>query len=190
MSPPALDLLLKRRSVLANNLGPPGPDAAQLEKILTAGARVPDHKKLCPWRFILFEGEARTAFGRVLADACRAAEPDSSDIRLQTEAARFERAPVVIAVISRIVDKPGVPEWEQILSAGAVCQNILVAAAAIGFSAQWLTEWYAFDEKVRGALGLAENERVAGFIYIGTAKEPPQERVRPKLDDIVTRWAP
>lgn len=188
MSTSFMTKLLTRRSVVANNLGEPGPDAEQLRQILTAGARAPDHKKLCPWRFILFEGEARAAFGKVLAEACRAAEPDAGETRLETEANRFLRAPAVIAVISHIVDKPGVPEWEQILSAGAVCQNLLHAANALGFSAQWITEWYAFDAKVCAALGLDEGERVAGFVYIGTAKEPPTERDRPNLDAIVTRW--
>lgn len=189
MTNPKLDMLLTRRSVIANNLGEPGPDAGQLGQILTAGARAPDHKKLCPWRFILFEGEARAAFGRVLADACKRAEPDAGETRLETEAARFLRAPVVIAVISHIVDKPGVPEWEQILSAGAVCQNLLHAAAASGFSAQWITEWYAFDDAVCSALGLEANERVAGFVYIGTAREAPKERDRPDLETIVSRWS-
>lgn len=184
-----MTMLLTRRSVVANNLGEPGPSAQQLRQILTAGARAPDHKKLCPWRFILFEGEARAAFGDVLARACARAEPDAGPTRLETEANRFMRAPVVIAVISRIIDKPGVPEWEQILSAGAVCQNLLHAANALGFSAQWITEWYAFDARVCAALGLEDSERVAGFVYIGTASEAPGERDRPDLDQIVSHWA-
>ncbi len=189
MSSSALELLLTRRSVVANNLGEPGPDAVQLHQILTAAARVPDHKKLVPWRFILFEGEARADFGNVLSQACKAAEEDAGEARLETEAGRFLRAPVVIAVISRTRDVPAVPEWEQILSAGAVCQNLLHAANALGFSAQWITEWYAFDDMVRGALGLDDNERVAGFVYIGTAREAPGERDRPDLDAIVSRWS-
>lgn len=188
MSENALKLLLDRRSVVANKLGAPGPDAQQLSKILTAAARVPDHKKLEPWRFILFEGEARSNFGRVLADACKSNEPDASQARLEMEAARFMRTPVVVAVISSPVDNAAVPEWEQILSAGAACQNLLIATNAAGFSGQWITEWYAFDQKVCSALGLEEGERVAGFIYIGTAQEQPQERDRPNLEEIVTNW--
>lgn len=190
MSESVLNLLLERRSVVANKLGSPGPDARQLRKILTAAARVPDHKKLVPWRFILFEGEARAAFGQVLADACKSNEPDASGARLETEAARFLRAPVVVAVISSPVDNPAVPEWEQILSAGAACQNMLTAANAAGFSGQWITEWYAFDEQVCAALGLDKGERVAGFVYIGTAQEKPEERDRPDIDEITTRWTP
>ncbi len=190
MSESVLNLLLARRSVVANKLGAPGPDAQLLRKILTAAARVPDHKKLVPWRFILFEGEARAAFGQVLADACKSNEPDASGTRLETEAGRFLRAPVVVAVISSFVANPAVPEWEQILSAGAACQNLLTAANAAGFSSQWITEWLAFDEQVCAALGLKEGERVAGFIYIGTAKEKPEDRDRPNLDEITTFWTP
>lgn len=188
MSTPALEMLLTRRSVIANNLGEPGPDADELQQILTAAARVPDHKKLVPWRFILFEGAARAEFGAVLAAACKGNEPDAGEGRLETEAARFLRAPVVIAVISSVIDNPAVPEWEQVLSAGACCQNILHAATALGYSAQWITEWYAFCDTVRAALGLAQKERIAGFIYIGTAREAPKERDRPRLDEIVSRW--
>lgn len=188
MNQPALDLLLKRRSVVANKLGPPGPTAEQLRTILTAAARVPDHKKLVPWRFILFQGEARERFGEVLASACRDNEPDVGETRLRTESERFLRAPVVVAVISSLVENPAVPEWEQVLSAGAACQNLLVAANAAGFSGQWITEWYAFDQKVCRALGLKAGERVAGFIYIGTARETPEERDRPNIDDITTSW--
>jgi nitroreductase len=188
MSNPTLDHLLSRRSVSANALTEPGPDAGQLDQILTAAARVPDHKKLVPWRFIVFEGVAREAFGQVIADACRAEEDAPSAFRLELEAKRFVRAPLVVAVISRVVETPAVPEWEQVLSAGAVCQNLIVAATALGFGAQWITEWYAFSGRVRQALRLAENERVAGFIYIGTAKGKPEERDRPALADIVTAW--
>ncbi|ODR94859.1 NAD(P)H nitroreductase [Methyloceanibacter superfactus] len=188
MSNPTLDHLLSRRSVSANSLTEPGPSAAELEQILTAAARVPDHKKLVPWRFVLFEGAAREEFGQVLAEVCRAEETDPGAFRLQNEAKRFLRAPVVIAVVSRITDSPAAPEWEQILSAGAACQNLIVAATALGFGAQWITEWYAYSRGVRAALGLADNERIAGFVYIGTPKEKPEERERPRLADIVTSW--
>jgi nitroreductase len=190
MSNQAIDLLLKRRSVSANSLGEPGPNETQLTKILTAASRVPDHKKLAPWRFILFQGDARKAFGAVLAQACRLEEKEPSAFRLETEAARFTRAPIVIAVISRVVANPAAPEWEQILSAGASCQNMITAATALGFGTQWITEWYGYSETVRQALKLAPNERVAGFVYIGTAREKPDERERPNLADIVSAWTP
>ncbi len=188
MSNPTLDHLLTRRSVSANSLTEPGPTAAELEQILTAAARVPDHKKLVPWRFVLFEGSARESFGQVLAEVCRAEENDPGAFRLQNEAKQFLRAPIVIAVVSRVTQNPAAPEWEQILSAGAVCQNLIVAATSLGYGAQWITEWYSYSDGVRTALGLAGNERVAGFVYIGTPKEKPEERERPRLADIVTSW--
>jgi nitroreductase len=190
MSNPALNLLLTRRSVSANSLGEPGPSEAELELILRAASRVPDHKKLVPWRFILFQGAAREAFGKVLAEVCRAEESDPGKFRLENEAKRFMRAPVVIAVISRVVKNPAAPEWEQILSAGAACQNLILAATALGYGAQWITEWYGYSEGVRQALHLAENERIAGFVYIGAPKERPDDRERPKLSDIVASWRP
>jgi nitroreductase len=188
MTNPILSHLLSRRSVSANTLSEPGPSKAEIEQILTAAARVPDHKKLVPWRFVLFAGEAREAFGQVLAEVCRNEEPDPSQFRLETEANRFMRAPLVVAVISRVTKNPAAPEWEQVLSAGAACQNLLVAATALGYGAQWITEWYAYSDGVRGALKLAPNERVAGFIYIGTPKEKPDERERPALADIAQVW--
>lgn len=186
----AIDLLLTRRSVLANNLCEPGPSDADLKLMLTAASRVPDHKKLAPWRFVLFQGDARAAFGNILAEICRADEPDASQGRIEMEAGRLLRAPIVVVVISRVLKNHVVPEWEQVLSAGACCQNLITAAAALGFGAQWITEWYSYSSKVHAALGLADNERVAGFVYVGAAKSPPDERERPDLDAIVTAWQP
>ncbi|MDJ0513663.1 MAG: nitroreductase [Methyloceanibacter sp.] len=188
MSKPTIQHLLTRRSVSANALVEPGPDSAQLEQILTAATRVPDHKKLVPWRFILFQGEAREVFGNALADACRAEESEPSAVRLEMEARRFMRAPLVIAVVSRVTVPSPVPEWEQILSAGAACQNLVVAASALGFGVNWITEWCAYSAGVRQALGLADNERVAGFVYIGTPAAQPDERPRPALDEVVSAW--
>jgi nitroreductase len=190
MSNPTIDLLLTRRSVSANSLGEPGPNGPEIELILRAASRVPDHKKLVPWRFLLFQGEARARFGKVLAEVCRVEEIDPGQFRLENEGNRFLRAPLVIAVISRVVKNPAAPEWEQILSAGAACQNLILAATALGFGAQWITEWCAYSKGVRQALALADNERVAGFVYIGTAKEKPEERERPGLSDIVAAWSP
>ncbi|HAN63048.1 MAG TPA: nitroreductase, partial [Rhizobiales bacterium] len=156
MSNPTIDLLLTRRSVSANSLGEPGPNEAELELILRAASRVPDHKKLVPWRFLLFQGEARARFGKVLAEVCRAEESDPGQFRLENEANRFMRAPLVIAVVSRVVKNPAAPEWEQILSAGAACQNLLIAATALGFGVQWITEWCGYSKGVRQALSLAD----------------------------------
>jgi nitroreductase len=184
-----LELLLRRRSAKAAMLSEPGPDPGELEAILTAAARVPDHKKLVPWRFILFEGEARAAFGRVLLKACAAEEKEPpSAARLETERTRLMRAPVVVAVVSRVSPNPGAPEWEQILSCGAACLNMCIAANALGYATCWITEWYSYSPAVRQALGLAANERLAGFVYIGTASEQQADRDRPDLSKIVTRW--
>ncbi len=190
MSQPLLDLLLTRRSVKAPMLSEPGPSPDQLATILRAAARVPDHKKLEPWRFILFEGDARARFGEVLAAACtnEDKEPPSA-VRLETERTRLLRAPTVVAVISRVTPHPAAPEWEQVLSCGAACMNLCLAANAMGFGTCWLTEWYSFSVGVRRALGLADNERIAGFVDIGTAKERQPDRERPDVAKITTRWA-
>lgn len=183
-----LDLLLSRRSVKPAAMAAPGPTAAQLTQILTAATRVPDHKKLAPWRFIVFEGEARERFGQVLAQVCAREEKDPpSTMRLELEAKRLMRAPTVVAVISRVTHNPAAPDWEQQLSAGAVCQNMTLAANALGFATNWITEWYSYSAGVQAALGLARNERIAGFVYIGSGDTPP-DRERPSLSDIVTRW--
>jgi nitroreductase len=189
MSASMLQFLHTRRSSKPPLLAAPGPNPAELTQILTAAARVPDHKKVTPWRFIIFEGAARTRFGGVLAEACRAEEPSPpSESRLAMERARFERAPVVIGVISRVSPVAGAPEWEQVLSCGAACFNLCLAANALGFGTCWITEWYAYSPAVRHALGLAANERVAGFVYIGTETERQVDRDRPDLAAIVSRY--
>lgn len=184
-----IKLLTTRRSVKAAMLSAPGPSAAELEAIVTCATRVPDHKKVEPWRFIVFEGEARARFGAVLADVLKAEdkEPPSS-ARLETERGRFLRAPLVVAVVSRVKPVPGAPEWEQILSAGAATFNLCLSANALGFGTCWITEWCAYSPGVSRALGLGDGERVAGFVYIGTPKERQPDRDRPALANIVTRW--
>lgn len=184
-----LTMLATRRSVKPDKLVEPAPSAAELEQILSIASRVPDHKKLTPWRFIVFEGAARARMGEIVADACRAEEKEPpSRVRLETERKRFLRAPLVVAVVSRVTPKPGAPEWEQILSAGASCFNLCLAANALGYGTSWITEWLAYSPRVRAALGLADNERIAGFIHIGTRAETPEERERPRLAEIVTHW--
>ena len=189
MDSATLDFLLKRRSAKAALLAEPGPSPAQLTTILTAAARVPDHKRLEPWRFVIFEGDSRAKFGEVVADACKAEDKmEPSPTRLDTERQRLLRAPTVVAVIARVKPTPGAPEIEQILSCGAACFNLCLAANAMGFGTAWITEWIAFSPRVRAALGLAENEQIAGFIYIGTDTEPQADRQRPVLEGIVSRW--
>ncbi len=178
--------LAARRSVSAAAMTEPGPDHTTLEAMLTIAARVPDHKKLAPWRFIVIQDEARARFGELLAGVCATNEPEASSIRLETERGRFLRAPVVVAVVSSPVPHPAAPEWEQVLSVGAVCLNLLHAAAATGVGAQWITEWYAYDGAVKAGFDLKPDERFAGFVYIGTPKEKPADRDRPDIAAIAS----
>ncbi len=190
MTPTVLDFLLTRRSSKPALLSAPGPEGEELRQILTAAARVPDHKKLTPWRFIVFSGDARAAFGERLAEVCAREEAEKpSDVRLETERQRFLRAPVVVAVIASPRMPLPVPEIEQTLSAGAACFNLCLAANALGYGTSWITEWYAFSPGIREVLGLAPAEKVAGFVYIGTASEAQPDRDRPDLDAITTYWA-
>ncbi|HEY1708296.1 MAG TPA: nitroreductase [Rhizomicrobium sp.] len=188
-APDAIDLLLTRRSGSAKAMTGPGPDSEQLQQILQAAARVPDHGKLFPWRFIVIEGEARGRFGLMLAGCLQETDPGAaSEERLAIERGRFERAPVVVAVVSRVREQIPIPVWEQELSAGAVCQTMLIAAHALGFTASWITEWCAFHPLVQERMGLKPGERIAGFIYIGHPALPLEERVRPDMSKIVTRF--
>ena len=181
-----IDFLKPRRSTPVLQLAAPGPERGEIEEMLTIASRVPDHGKLAPWRFIVFAGAAREQAGEKLADIVKADDPEASAERLKLECERLSRAPLVIAVVSRAAVHPKIPEWEQVMSAGAVCYNLVVAANAFGYGATWLTEWYAFDERAKPALGVEADEKIAGFIHIGTRTEAPFERVRPALEDIVT----
>ena len=184
-----LELLMLRRSLTVKDMVHPGPSEEQIKQILKIGSRVPDHKKQVPWRFLTFEKSARGKFGKILRTIFAKNNPKTNEKILDFEENRFLRAPLVIAVISTAdKDNPKVPEWEQILTAGAVCQNILIASNAMGYASQWLTEWYAYDKVVLKKLNLNPNERIAGFIYIGTASKQPKERGRPDLANLVKKW--
>lgn len=178
--------LESRRSVSPQNMTDPGPSPDVLERMLTIAARSPDHGKLAPWRFLVFEGLARAEASRGLAAILERRGAEAERIAFAERA--LTDAPLVVAVISRAAPHPKIPEWEQVLSAGACCMNLVHAAHALGFSAMWLTGWFAYDEEAKAFLSVGADERVAGFVHIGTAKEPPRERVRPVLADIVSRW--
>lgn len=180
------EYLESRRTIPANFLAEPGPDRETIRKILTIASRVPDHGKLAPWRFIVIEGDTRLRLNDKFRSIAMERWPDLSGEALQIESTRFDRAPVVIAVVSRAAEHPKIPKWEQILSAGASCMALLMAANAYGYSGSWLTEWMADDADALASLGIAGDENVAGFIHIGTPTVPPTERPRPVLDDIVT----
>lgn len=167
----------------------PGPSPDQLTTILQTATRVPDHGKLAPWRFILFEGDARSRFGEILAACALDDDPQASSERLALERGRFLRAPLVIGVISSVREGIPIPEWEQILSAGAVCDHIILAAHGLGYVANWITEWCAYHPKVRKAMELSSGERVAGFIYIGKPAQPLEDRPRPDIARLVKRFA-
>jgi nitroreductase len=186
--PDALALLSTRRSVRIADLGTPGPSPAELETLLTVASRVPDHGKLTPWRFIVFEGEARRSAGEIIAAIFRSDNPDADAARMEIERNRLARAPLVVAVVSRAGQHVKIPEWEQVLSAGAAAMSLELAAHALGYGANWTTEWYAYDRRVLDRLGLAANERLVGFLHVGTPANPPEDRPRPPLETIVTRF--
>lgn len=187
-------LMERRRSVGMTALGAPGPSAAELRRMLAIAARVPDHAILEPWRFIVFEGEARAQASALLGQAYAAGNPQMEPRQREKFAGimsrLFTHAPVVVVVVSRPDRTTKIPEVEQELSAGAACMNLLHAVHALGYAATWVTGWAATDPAALRVLGVGEGERVAGFVHIGTAKETPPERKRPDLDALVTRWTP
>jgi nitroreductase len=189
-APQTLDLLLSRRSGSAKRMKGPGPSDEQIRTLIQAATRVPDHGKLTPWRFLIFKNEARNAFGELLVRALKESEPAATEERVEQERTRFLRAPVIIGVVSRVREGLPIPEWEQILSAGASCQTLCIAAHAMGFVASWITEWCAYNPAVRAGLGLETNERIAGFIYLGHPAEPLEDRPRPAFETIAKEWAP
>lgn len=181
-----LDYLAVRRSVPAFQMREPGPNRSEIESMLSLAVRVPDHGKLAPWRFIVYRGEERARIGRELLTMALEKNPELSDEMIEVERARFTRAPVVIAVVSTAAPHAKIPEWEQVMSVGAVCLNLLMAANAHGYVSNWLTEWFAFDERAYPLLGIKPGEKVAGFIHIGSTDFPIVERPRPALADVVT----
>jgi nitroreductase len=186
--PDTIDFLKARRSVKPREMSGPGPSPAELETILTIGARVPDHGKLAPWRFIVFEGEARERAGAVIAGVFARKNPSAPAADIEIEKRRMMDAPLVIGVVSFTKPHPKVPPWEQELSAGASAMNLVIAASALGYGANWLTGWFAFDRDVLTGLGLQPDEKLAGFIHIGRSSSAPEDRPRPVLSDIVTRF--
>jgi nitroreductase len=186
--PDALQLLTTRRSFKPVELAGPAPSPAEIDTLLTVASRVPDHGKLAPWRFILFEGDARRKAGDAIASAFKVKYPDAKADQIEAERGRLMRAPLVVAVVSRAGPHVKIPEWEQVLSAGAAAMNLVLAAHALGYGASWITEWYAYDTTVLDALGLAPHERMAGFVHIGRPPGVPEDRPRPPLSEITTRF--
>ena len=185
-SPETLTFLERRRSASAMTLAAPGPDADELERILGLAARAPDHGKLNPWRFVVLRGADKAAFVAGL-ERIAAARPDAP--KADAKLGKVRVPPVTVAVISR-VREGDIPEWEQVLSAGAVCTLMVVAAQAVGYGANWITDWYAYDADALRLLGAGEGERVAGYVHIGTPTEAPLERARPDMAEVVREWRP
>ena len=189
MKHPALSHFLEQRSSTPSRLlGAPGPDRNQLLELLSLAVRVPDHGKLCPWRFLLIEGDARERMSKLLVRRKFELEPDSEPAALAKEAQRFSFAPCIVTVIARLTPDHKVPEREQLLSGGVVAYQLLLAANAAGFAAQWLTGWAAYDPVVSAELGLGEHESVIGFIHIGTASAPAVQRPRPQAAELLSVW--
>ncbi|SEO49046.1 nitroreductase family protein [Rhodopseudomonas pseudopalustris] len=186
--PDPIDFLKTRRSVKPREMSGPGPSPEELDTILTVGARVPDHGKIAPWRFIVFEGDAGARAGEVIGEVFARNKPEATPEEIAAERARLTEAPLVIAVVSAPKPHPKVPAWEQELSAGAACLNIVTAATALGYGANWLTGWIAYDRDVLTGLGLKDGEQLAGFIHIGTPTRANEDRPRPTLAEIVTRF--
>lgn len=184
----ALSLLKTRKSASVKAMGEPGPSPEQLKTILEIAVRVPDHGKLTPWRLVLFEGEARQKFGEIMKARWHALHPEHGADSLAFQAGLFLRAPTVLVVVSKAGPHVKIPEWEQLLSAGALTQNILLAAAALGVGAQWNTDWIAYDQEIMKAMGLSESEKIVGIVYLGTPKAALEDRPRPDPDSLITHW--
>jgi len=180
------DFLRDRHSTPAAQMKEPGPSQEELEAILTFATRVPDHGKLAPWRLVVYRGDVRRTLGEQFLALALKKIPDMADAAKEAELTRFTRAPLVVAVVSTAAPHVKIPEWEQVLSAGAVCLNMLMAASAHGYVANWRTEWIAYDDQALALLGIKPGEKVAGFIHIGSSDFPTPDRPRPALSEIVT----
>ncbi len=183
-----IKLLKLRRSAPPVLMRGPGPSEEQLATLLALAARVPDHGKLAPWRVIVFEGDGRARAGAILAEIFARREPGAEAQRIETERNRFLRAPLVVAVVSRAAPHVKIPLWEQEMSAGASCMTLTIAASSMGFRTAWVTEWCAYDREVLTRFGLAEHEKIAGFIHIGRVEIEIEDRARPNLADLVTKF--
>jgi nitroreductase len=183
----AMDLLLGRHS--ASRLVAPGPDRPALEAMLRAALRAPDHGRLRPWRFVVIPESRRDAFGELLARSLQSREPDVAPEELARERGKAMRAPVIVAAAARLRRSHKIPEIEQIISAGAAAENLMLAARALGFGAMWKTGGPAYDPEVKRALGLEAEDAIVGFLYLGTEAGDPSPARRPSLEEHVSVWA-
>jgi len=189
LSSPVLDFMLARKSVPISELKEPGPGDAEIGTMLKVASRVPDHGRLAPWRFVLYRGAARHKVGELLAARAEAREGPLNEARRQQELTRFSRAPLVIGIVHTPRDNPKIPQWEMLLSGAAAAMNLVIAANAMGYGTNWITNWYSDDEEGRRILGLAPEERVIGFVHIGSYDADVQERPRPDVAALVSDYA-
>jgi nitroreductase len=183
-----LAFLKSRKSASAKAMTGPGPSADQISEILDVAVRVPDHGKLAPWRFVLFEGDARAKVGEKFAEVWAKNNPAHGADSLAFQRGLFMRAPMVLAVVSTAASHGKIPMWEQQMSSAAVCYNIVLAATAMGFAAQWQSDWVVYDAGTKAAMGVRDAEQVAGLIYIGQSSVPLEDRPRPDAQALLTRW--
>lgn len=188
MNQSVIDFLLARSSAPIQEMREPAPSDSEIRTMLTAASRVPDHGRLEPWRFILYRGETRHQVGELLEKLAVERDPNLPENRRLQERTRFSRAPLVIGVVSIVRDHPKIPQWEMFLSGAAAAMNLVVAANALGYATNWITNWYSDDEEGRRLVGLAPQERVIGFIHIGTYSGQVADRARPNVDAIVSDY--
>lgn len=174
-----LKRLSNRRSTPAQTIGAPGPGEDQLARILSVAARTPDHGKLAPWRFVILSSATKARIADQL-------EPMAPDAKGAAVLAKLRASPVCVMVVAAPIQGHKIPAWEQELSAGAVCMNLLHGADALGFAANWITDWYAYDPAATALFGVRRGEKIAGFIHLGTAAAPPLERARPELSALIS----
>lgn len=189
MTSQVIDFLLARKSAPISELMEPGPSEADLRTIFQVATRVPDHGRLEPWRFIIYRGEACRRIGERLAELATIREGDLPEARIEQEKARFTRAPLVIGIVSVPRENPRIPKWEMFLSGGAAAMNLVLATHALGYAANWVTNWYSDDAEGRRILGLAPDESVVGFVHIGTRRTPTPDRPRPEIESIVSEYS-
>lgn len=189
MASPILDHLLTRNSAPIPELKEPAPDDQEIRTMLTAATRVPDHGRLAPWRFIIYRGDVRKKIGEKLLELAEKREGPLPEGRRNQELTRFSRAPLVIGVISSPKENPKIPQWEMFLSGGLAAMNLMIAANALGYGTNMISNWYSDSEEGRALLGLAPHERVVGFVHIGTHEGPGFERPRPDVSTLYADYA-
>ncbi len=189
MNASVIDFMLARKSAPINELSGPGPGEEDIQTMIRIASRVPDHGRLAPWRFILYRGDGRREIGDKLAELAESREGPLADARREQERTRFSRAPLVIGVVSVPRDNPKIPQWEMFLSGGMAAMNLIIAANALGYATNMITNWYSDVPEGRAILGLAPHEKVVGFVHVGTHAGEVMERPRPDPAGLVSDYS-